>query len=97
MAIVFWIDCWHSLKRKIKCSITALHRTILSSTALSEPCGEPIPSTDTWPEQNQSGGGVHIPCNYIIKPAQLLESILSKLQHSMSNMKDGKCISIVHK
>ena len=32
----------------------------------SEPCGEPIPSTDPWPERNESGGGVHMPCHYII-------------------------------
>ena len=30
----------------------------------SEPRGQPIPSTDPWPEQNESGGGV--PCHYII-------------------------------
>jgi len=46
----------------------------------SEPCGEPIPSTEPWPEQNESGGGVHIPCHYNIKHVQSLESILSKLQ-----------------
>jgi len=30
----------------------------------SEPCGKPtrIPSTDPWPERNESDGGVHIPC-----------------------------------
>jgi len=97
MTHVFWIDCWHLLKRMMKYSITALHSTVLSSTVLSEPCGEPIPSTDPWPEQNESGGGVHIPWNYIIKPVHLLESILSKLQHSISNMKAGKCMSIVQK
>ena len=32
----------------------------------SEPCGKPIPGTDPWPEQNESDGGVHIPCHYII-------------------------------
>jgi len=53
MAIVFWIDCWHLLKRMMKCNITALHSTALSSTALSEPCGEPLPSTDPWPEQKK--------------------------------------------
>ena len=42
----------------------------------SEPCGEPIPITKAWQEQNDSGGGVHITCQDII-----LESILSKLKH----------------
>ena len=79
--------------------IAPIFRMVLDDggTVLSEPCGEPIPSTDPWPEQNESGGGVHIPCNYIIKPVQSLESVLSKLQHSISNMKAGKCMRIVQK
>ena len=32
----------------------------------SESCGEPILSTEPWLEQNESGGGVHITCHYII-------------------------------
>jgi len=31
----------------------------------SEPCGKPIPSTNPWPERNESDGGVHIPCHIV--------------------------------
>lgn len=65
-------------------------------TVHAEPCGDPVPSSSPWPEQHEVGGGVIIPCNYIIRPlSSSYEKVLSLLRHAVSQMKAGSAMTIV--
>jgi len=62
----------------------------MMGNVFSEPSGEPFPSTGPWPEQNESGGGVHIPCHYkiaVIGNHTFLITILN-IQHESWQMNE---------
>ena len=62
----------------------------------AEPCGEPAPSSYPWPEQQEVGGGVIIPCHYIMRPLpSSYGQMLSQLRHIVSQMKAGSAMTIV--
>jgi len=49
--------------------LTICFRELLDDggTYHAEPYGEPAPSSSSWTEQHKVGGGVILPCNYIIR------------------------------
>jgi len=65
-----------------------------SYTFRAEPYGQSAPSPLPWPEQHKVGGGVILPCNYIIR---LLPSTydkkLSLLRHTVSKTKASRPMS----
>ena len=65
-------------------------------TVHAEPCGDPVPSTYPWPEQHEVGGGVVLPCDYIIKPVQLFyDETLEELRDTVSQMEARISMKIV--
>ena len=53
----------------------------------AEVCGEPVPSSFPWPEQHEEGGGVVIPCNYILEPAATcFDGTVKCLKDTLSKM-----------
>lgn len=65
-------------------------------TVHAEPCGEPAPSSSPWPEQHEAGGGVNLPCHYVIKTLpSSYDQILSLLRQTVSQMKAGSAMTIV--
>jgi len=59
-------------------------------TIHAEPYGEPAPSPSHWPEQHEVGGGVILPCNYIIRPLpSTYDQKLSLLRHTVFKAKAG--------
>lgn len=64
-------------------------------TVYAEVSGEPIPSAYPWPEQQDIGGGVVLPCNYFIKPTtSSFNKTLENIQTTVSGMEAGSTMTV---
>jgi hypothetical protein len=71
-------------------------RSILDDggSVFAEPTGEPVPSFPPWPAPMSKGGGVVIPCTYIIQHHD--ESfILTSLRSALKDMSEGTAMKLV--
>jgi hypothetical protein len=79
--------------------ISAAFRQILEGGAkiFAEPTGEPCPSFSPWPSMLEKGGGIVIPCDYIMQLSQSSDynHVISILQGALSLMAEREAMSIV--
>ena len=60
--------------------LAPIFRSVLEDGA--QTFGDPVPSTHPWPEQHEPGGGIVLPCHYIIQPVSTcFEDTLKCLLH----------------
>ena len=60
----------------------------------AEVTGEPVPSFAPWPEPQSEGGGVVLPCNYIISKTNITV-LHDKLFNLLKGLKEGSCMELV--
>lgn len=56
--------------------------------------GEPVPSFSPWPAQQEEGGGVVIPCNYIISHHDI-KTHIKKLKDALNNIPEGSAMELI--
>lgn len=54
----------------------------------AEVTGQPVPSFHPWPEPNEEGGGVVLPCKYILTNIDV-NNLLNKLKELFSKLEEG--------
>ena len=71
-------------------TLAGYFRSVLEDGCVSaEVTGDPIPSFSPWPEKDEEGGGIVLPCNYIITHPDIqsqfnkLSELLSKYQKDL--------------
>ena len=64
-------------------------------TVYAETIGDPVPNAYPWPAAHEVGGGVVLPCNYLIKPAANDSSTYDSLTVILSGMTAGSSMTIV--
>ena len=55
--------------------------------------GEPCPSFPPWPAQNEKGGGVVIPCTYVVEVDDV-DSTFASLTEALSGMNEGNSMRL---
>ena len=71
-------------------TLAGYFRSVLEDGCVfAEVTGDPIPSFSPWPEKDEEGGGIVLPCNYIITHPDIqsqfnkLSELLSKYQKDL--------------
>lgn len=62
-----------------------------------EPAGDPVPSFPPWPAPHEKGGGIVIPCHYVIYPGENndIEQCTIKIIQALQNMPAGEFMRLV--
>ena len=59
----------------------------------AEVTGDPTPSFHPWPAPSEEGGGVVLPCNYIIRHPEI-EQQFSNLSQFLKSIPEGVSMSL---
>ena len=65
-----------------------------SGRIVAEVTGEPVPSFPPWPALKEEGGGVVLPCNYIITHSDI-EAQYNKLSELLKSIPEGTAMELV--
>ena len=76
-------------------TLAGYFRSVLEDGCVfAEVTGDPIPSFSPWPEKDEEGGGIVLPCNYIITHPDI-QSQFNKLSELLSKIPEGSATELV--
>ena len=76
-------------------TLAGYFRSVLKDGCVfAEITGDPIPSFSPWPEKDEEGGGIVLPCNYIITHPDT-RSQFNKLSELLSKIPEGSAMELV--
>ena len=77
-------------------TLAGYFRSVLEDGCVfAEVTGDPIPSFSPWPEKDEEGGGIVLPCNYIITHPDI-QSQFNKLSELLSKIPEGSAMELVN-
>ncbi len=77
-------------------TLAGVFRCIMDSGGriFAEPTGEPVPSFPPWPAPHEKGGGVVIPCHYVVHHSNTAY-VVSLLCDALKSMPEGYSMHLV--